>query len=68
MDKKADKNFVRGYYCAVAALLRNEGSITTAVKDLFGAGGDPMGADDLDIEIFREFGLLPCDPQKMEKG
>jgi len=52
-------DFERGYYCAVAALLREEGNVTTSVRSLFGSGGNPLNADQTDIDLFRKHGLLP---------
>jgi hypothetical protein len=57
-DKAASRGFVRGYFCAVAAALREEGMPTTLVRTLYEAGGDPMQADSEDIALFREHGLL----------
>ncbi len=55
--------FTRGYYCAVAVMLREDGSVTTSVRSLFNQGGDEKtifaAADADDIELFREYGLLP---------
>ncbi len=48
----------RGYYCAVATLLREEGTATPAVKSLFAQGGDPLEADPEDLELFRSHQLL----------
>lgn len=47
-----------GYYCAVSALLREEGCVTTVVRELFARGGDATLADPEDIELFRQHGLM----------
>lgn len=53
-------DFARGYFCAVAVLLRDCGVVTTQVRDLFNMGGDAEKlADDLDKKLFFEHGLLP---------
>lgn len=54
----ADLDWTRGYYSAVAALLRKEGSVTTTVRSLFEKGGDARKADSDDVALFREHGLL----------
>jgi len=52
----------RGYFCAVAALIRmNDGLADTTAIDLFKAGGKPDNADECDKTLFREAGLLPND-------
>ena len=51
--------WVSGYYCAVAALLRETGTVDTNVKSLFQQGGRPELADADDQELFREHGLMP---------
>ena len=52
-----------GYYCAVAALLRETGTVDTNVKSLFEQGGRPELADDDDQELFRQRGLMPPNRQ-----
>ncbi|WP_043003069.1 hypothetical protein [Comamonas testosteroni] len=52
------KGFKRGYFCAVAVLLREEGSASTEVKSLFAQGGSPLDADAEDIALFKEHGLM----------
>lgn len=52
-------DFTRGYFCAVAALLRIEGFPDTNVKELF-RGADPSGADPDDKALFIEHGLMAC--------
>lgn len=54
----ADIERARGYFSAVAALLRLEGGVTPAVRTLFAAGGDPTKAESDDVTLFREHGLL----------
>lgn len=51
-------DWARRYYCAVAALLREEGGVTTAVRSLFEQGDDARKADADDVTLFREHGLL----------
>lgn len=53
----------RGYYCAVAVLLRETGTVDTNVKSLFEQGGRPELADDEDQELFRNHGLMPPNNQ-----
>lgn len=55
---KASRDWSRGYYCAVAVLLHEEGTDTTAVSSLFSQGGDPELADPEDIELFKQHGLM----------
>ena len=52
------RGFKRGYFCAVAVLLREEGAATTAVKSLFSQCGSPLDADAEDIALFKEYGLM----------
>ncbi len=49
----------RGYYCAVAVLLRETGCASSEVRSLFEQGGGVEHADPEDVELFREHGLLP---------
>ncbi|KGG87678.1 hypothetical protein P245_19700 [Comamonas thiooxydans] len=51
-------DFSRGYFCAVATLLRMEGGANTDVRDLFRCGGNPELADEEDKQLFREHGLM----------
>ena len=55
---QAKDDFSRGYFCAVATLLRMEGGANTKVRDLFGCGGNPDLADEEDKRLFREHGLM----------
>lgn len=50
--------FERGYFCAVSALLHEDGD-STMVRSLFAQGGDPTLADPIDIKRFVEHGLMP---------
>lgn len=43
IDKISRDSWTRGYYCAVAVLLREEGSVTHQVCSLFNQGGAPEG-------------------------
>lgn len=56
---RAGNEWCKGYYCAVAVLLREEGHVTPAVRSLFDQGGGAENADPDDISLFREHGLLP---------
>lgn len=48
----------RGYYAAVALLLREEGCVTSSVKSLYQQGGGAEFADEVDAELFRAHGLI----------
>lgn len=50
--------FTRGYFCAVACLIKENGLVTTDASSLFVQGGDCADADPEDLEVFREHGLL----------
>lgn len=55
-------NWSRGYFCAVAVLLKlnySEGVSGPDADELFRSGGDWRRADPEDIETFRRHGLLP---------
>ncbi len=52
-----------GYYCAVALLLRNEGMVTPAIRELFDAGGGHEHTDPGDVETFRAHGLIAARPR-----
>ena len=60
MKKKDD--WVAGYYCAVACLLRKEGCASTEINELFREGADVekilSSADETDLQAFRDAGLL----------
>lgn len=47
-----------GYFCAIAMLLREEGSATTVVRSLFRQGGGVDDIDAADLALFREHGLI----------
>lgn len=51
-------DFARGYFCAVAILLREKGAADTYVRSLFNQGGIPSLASPEDIELFRAHGLM----------
>ena len=53
------REWSRGYYCAVAVLLRESGTVTPDVRSLFDAGGGHEHADAEDMGLFREHGLVP---------
>lgn len=58
---KPDTKFARGYFCAVAVALKEEGNPTTLVRSLFSCGGGAKGAleaDPEDQEVFREHGMM----------
>lgn len=52
-----NREWERGYYCAVAVLLREEGHVTTAVRSLYAQGGGSRFADPVDIALFAQHGL-----------
>ena len=54
----AATDWSRGYFCAVATLLRSEGNASVAVVELFKQGGDPRKAEPHDLELFRQHGLV----------
>jgi len=56
LDSECDHGFERGYFCAVAALLK--AGFDQCAKHLFPMGGDWKFADPADIEVFREHGFL----------
>lgn len=49
--------WARGWYCAVAVLLREEGAVTPSVLMLYETGGNAADADPEDQQLFREHGL-----------
>lgn len=51
------RDFARGYFCAVAVMLRKEGHATTAIRELFGEGGNWLLADECDRDLFVTSGL-----------
>ncbi|WP_454727905.1 MULTISPECIES: hypothetical protein [Cupriavidus] len=54
----AEHHWARGYFCAVAVLLREEEAVTTTVRSLFTGGGDSRHADPEDQALFRQYGLM----------
>lgn len=57
LDDAEPNNWLRGYYCAVAQALREEGGTTTLIESLFRNGGDWREADPEDIALFKQHGL-----------
>lgn len=51
-------DFTRGFFCAVACLLHEQGAVTAEIRSLFGQGGDWREADPEDIDLFRKYGLV----------
>lgn len=58
------KDFEKGYYCCLAAVLRYDGMPTAIVKELFGSGGCPDNIDESDKKLFQEHGLLMTDEEQ----
>ncbi|ADV02180.1 hypothetical protein [Alicycliphilus denitrificans] len=58
IDKISRDSWTRGYYCAVAVLLREEGAVTPQVRSLFKQGGAPHEAAAGDLALFAEHGLI----------
>jgi hypothetical protein len=54
----ADTGFRGGYFCAVAALLRQEDGATGAVRSLLRQGGTPEGIEVYALALIREHGLM----------
>lgn len=58
--------FVRGYACAVAALINMEGQVCAQCKDLYNAGLGNLTENDMinkrvdaeDIAVFKKFNLI----------
>ena len=44
-------DFNRGYFCAIAKLVKIEGLASAAAKELFNAGENPARADDDDYKL-----------------
>ncbi|KAB2318976.1 SprT family zinc-dependent metalloprotease [Betaproteobacteria bacterium SCN1] len=55
---QSDHEWSKGYYCAVAALLREAGCVTPDVRSLFKQGNGAEYADNADISLFRAHGLI----------
>lgn len=62
VDKKR-KDFIRGYYCAVSVLLREQGVVGTSTRSLFNQGASIEAvlayADEYDLALFRTYKLIP---------
>jgi len=58
IDKVTKDAWTRGYFCAVAVLLREEGHVTPQVRSLFNQGRVPHEADASDLALFVEHGLI----------
>lgn len=58
-ETTSDTARARGYYAAVAVLLREAGVVTTEVQSLFAQGGGVEHCDPDDAQLFRVHGLLP---------
>lgn len=56
--RSGDAGWSRGYYCAVAILLHEEGSASEVVRSLFRQGGSTDGIDESDAALFRAHGLM----------
>lgn len=50
-------DFARGFFCAVASLIKMHG-LSTEANELFRLAGDPGEADPYDQEVFRAHGLM----------
>jgi hypothetical protein len=61
--RDARNDFERGYFCAVAVALREDGPVTT-VRSMFSQGGDANKADPFDIDLFVEHGLMKSIPKE----
>ncbi len=58
IDEVSRNSWTRGYFCAVAALLRESGVVDDAVRSLFRQGGSHLKADAEDIALFAKHGLI----------
>ena len=58
IDTISKDSFRRGYYCAVATLLREIGHPSAEVQSLFRQGGSPLGAAASDLALFAQHGLI----------
>jgi hypothetical protein len=61
ITKTQPDDFARGYFCAVAVLLRLEGTVDANVRELFVAGGHGVGADPEDVALFVTHKLIAID-------
>lgn len=61
MPNATTRDFARGYFCAVATLIKMNGikAVEPDAKELFKGGGDPSFADTVDQTVFIEAGLMP---------
>ena len=51
--------WARGYYCAVAVLLREQGHASAEVRSLYAQGGNAAAAHPDDAALFTAHGLTP---------
>lgn len=61
MSTRDNRQWARGYFCAVATLLKEtmaKGAADTACVSLFRQGGKWNDADPEDIETFKQHGLI----------
>jgi len=58
IDKIAKDSFSRGYFCAVAVLLKETGCASAEVQSLFRQGGSPLEAAAEDLALFAKHGLI----------
>ncbi|AQH05622.1 hypothetical protein A9R05_42125 (plasmid) [Burkholderia sp. KK1] len=56
--RPSDGGWSRGYFCAVAILLNEEGGASEVVRSLFRQGGSTDGIEELDAALFRAHGLM----------
>lgn len=62
LEQKVDRQWARGYFCAVACYLNEncaDGVASTEAKSMFSQGGDWRKAAAEDIETFKKHGLIP---------
>lgn len=57
LGMRSKRQWLRGYYCAVAVLLRETGCVTAEIRNLYEQGGDASQADPHDTELFAHHGL-----------
>lgn len=56
--RPSDGGWSRGYFCAVAILLNEEGCASEVVRSLFRQGGSTDGIEESDAALFRAHGLM----------
>lgn len=56
--RSTDGGWSRGYFCAVAILLHEEGCASEVVRSLFRQGGCTDGIEESDAALFRAHGLM----------